>query len=230
MGSNLRNKKVIALIPARSGSKGVPDKNIRKLGGRALIELACDWCAEQEWIDDFYISTDSQLYADIAIKANAKFLSFRNHDLSSDTASSASVAIAFLEELAPEADLIDTWLCLIQPSSPIRPNFDIKTVSRLLVRNGSAVSVARVEEPHPYKLKVIEEGLVKSMMPGCQSEVPRQVLPAVYQLTGSIYIVNAQVLLDHKSFLVDPCIPILQDRFVNIDSEFDLRLAELMYF
>ena len=91
MKPKLDNRKIIALIPARSGSKGVQNKNIRVLGNRSLIEHACDWCDKQNWIDDFYISTDSQYYMQMAVEAKAKSLSLRNKSLSSDIASSVSV-------------------------------------------------------------------------------------------------------------------------------------------
>lgn len=230
MKPKLDNRKIIALIPARSGSKGVQNKNIRVLGNRSLIEHACDWCDKQNWIDDFYISTDSQYYMQMAVEAKAKSLSLRNKSLSSDIASSVSVAIDFLYELSEENDFKNIWLVLVQPTSPIRPKFNLKDISSFVNKSGSSVSVAKVQEPHPYKLKCIDNGKIKPFIPECKSETPRQLLPSVYQLTGSIYIINAQILIDNKTFFVDPCLPIYQESFINIDTEYDLKLAEYVYF
>jgi CMP-N-acetylneuraminic acid synthetase len=118
----------------------------------------------------------------------------------------------------------------VQPTSPVRPHFDLETITEHLHENGSAVTVSRINEPHPYKLKVIDDGALNSIFLGANSEVSRQLLPEVYQLTGSLYIINGKILVKNKKMLVDPCRPIFQEVFFNIDTEKDFKIAEHMCF
>ena len=94
----------------------------------------------------------------------------------------------------------------------------------------SVVSVSQLEEPHPFKLKVIDdEGLISSFLSGTSSEIPRQELPNVYVLNVGYYITKVIDLLREKSFLPKKTIPFLMDKRVNIDTQQDLEFARYYF-
>jgi len=120
--------KVLAIVPARCGSKGFPNKNIAKICNKTLLELAIQVGVECELVDDVYISTDCKEYEDIAIKAGAKSLGLREKYLASDTAKSINVVIDLINKLNKSYD----YLVLLQPTSPIRTPQDIVSMLNVL--------------------------------------------------------------------------------------------------
>lgn len=123
------------------------------------------------------------------------------------------------------------YLVLLQPTSPIRKPKDIENMINLLKeKNADAcVSVTQFEEPHPFKLKSIDnDGYVKSFIDGTTSEVPRQSLPKAYALNGAIYITKIETILNEKTFLPQKTVPYIMDTNINIDSEEDFIFLEAM--
>lgn len=220
--------KVIAVIPARCGSKGFPNKNIAKIKNKTLLELAIKIALDCPIINNVYISTDCKRYEEIALNAGAKSLGLRPEHLASDKAKSIDVVIDLINRLNNRYD----YLVLLQPTSPIREPKDIENMITLVKKNNAdaCVSICKIEEPHPYKLKTInEKGFIKSFIDGTTSEVPRQILPKVYALNGAIYVTKIQTLLSEKTFLPNKTIPYIMDYNINIDSEEDFIFLEAMY-
>jgi len=218
--------KTIAVIPARSGSKGLKDKNIRVLGEKTLLEHAVRVGLDSSSVDHVFISTDSSQYESLAVNSGACSLGLRSAVLANDQASSVDVIIDFLDQLG---DHEVENIVLLQPTSPVRNPSQINECVRCSQSSGeSVVAVARLEEPHPYKLKIIKNGTLESFISGACSEIPRQILPEVYQLTGSIYVTPVSVLRERNSFFSEHTQPFLVDHFVNIDSIRDLYLAEFL--
>jgi len=210
--------KTVALIPARCGSKGFKDKNIAKIKGKTLIELAVNVAKKCDIIDEIYISTDCKKYENIALKAGAKSFGLRDKKLATDNAKSVDVVIDFLNKFEKKPD----YLLLLQPTSPLRTSQDIKNSFDILQNADSVVSVVEFNEPHPYKLKVIENSKLKSFIKNTTSEIPRQQLPKVYALNGAIYFIKTEVLLKEKTFFPDNTKPyIMPEPLINIDSEWD---------
>ncbi|WP_072682424.1 cytidylyltransferase domain-containing protein [Arcobacter sp. LA11] len=219
--------RVLAVVPARCGSKGFPNKNIAKIEGKTLLELAVNVGKNCEVVDDVYVSTDCVEYENIAIKAGANSLGLRPKEFATDTAKSIDVIIDILNKLEKKYD----YLVLLQPTSPIRKPEDIKKMIEILEKNSvdASVSVCEFEEPHPYKLKTTnEKGFVKPFIEGTTSEVPRQSLPKIYALNGAIYVTKVDVILDEKTFLPEKTIPYKMSQNINIDSEEDFIFLEAM--
>ncbi len=212
--------KVIALIPARCGSKGFLNKNIAKIRDKTLIELAVRVGQDCEIIDDVYISTDSKKYEEIAIGAGAKSLGLRSAQLATDTAKSVDVVIDLLNKLETKYD----YVVLLQPTSPMRKPKDITNMLCTL-RDSNAeaiVSVEKVNEPHPNKLKKISEnGFIKPFLQDTTSEIPRQLLPDVYKLNGAIYISKYDAVISKRKLLTEKTLPYFMPDSINIDSQFD---------
>ncbi|MEQ1956679.1 acylneuraminate cytidylyltransferase family protein [Mesorhizobium sp. CN2-181] len=220
--------KVLAIVPARAGSKGLPDKNIAKIGGATLLEWAVRVAKDCPMVSDVYISSDSEAYDCIAVAAGAKSAGLRPQYLASDTAKTVDVVLDLLGRL----DECYDYVVLLQPTAPIRHPHDIESMITGIreLQADAAVSIARLEEPHPYKLKIIgEDGFIKPFLEGTSSEVPRQALPAAYMLNGALYVVSTTALREQKTFLPVKTIPYLMNRGVNVDTPEDLMLLETIY-
>ncbi len=215
--------KVIALVPARCGSRGFQNKNIAKIKTATLIELAVRVGLDCDIVDDVYISTDSKEYEDIALNAGADSLGLRPDKLATDTAKSVDVVIDFLNRLEKQYD----YLVLLQPTAPMRNPEDISNmVYKLRDSNAQAiVSVEKIDEPHPDKLKKIsEDGFIQSFLQNTTSEISRQLLSDVYKLNGAIYIVKCNTVLSEKTLLPDKTLPYVMPGSINIDSQFDFNI------
>lgn len=219
--------KVLAIVPARCGSKGFPNKNIAKIGDKTLLELAIKVGVDCKLIDDVYVSTDCNNYEKIAIDAGANSIGLRPKELASDTAKSVDVIIDLINKIDKEYD----YLVLLQPTSPIRTPNDIESMLNIVKEHDAkaSVSVCKIEEPHPYKLKLLDDsGYVKSFIDGTTSEVSRQSLPDIYALNGSIYLTKIDTLLENKTFLPENTMPYIMEHNINIDSEEDFIFLEAM--
>ena len=221
--------RAIAIIPARCGSKGFENKNIAKIDGKTLIEWAVEVAKKSKYIEDIYISTDCKKYEEIGIKAGAKSLGLRDKHLATDKAKSVDVVLDLISRLNKNYD----YIVLLQPTSPIRMPQDIDNMIEQIKDFDAMVSIAKVDEPHPYKMKIIKDGKVKSFLKDSSSEVPRQMLPNVYKLTGAIYVVKYDSFLKYKTFLPINTKPYISDSWdINIDSIDDYLLlkAKLEYY
>ena len=216
----------IAIIPARSGSKGFKDKNIAKINGRTLIEYAVLSALSASKIDRIFISTDSAVYESIALSAGAESLGLRPDFLSGDNAKSIDVVVNLLEDVSLSNV---EHVVLLQPTSPLRCGADIDECLTIAERTGeSVVSVALIDDPHPFKLKKLVNGSLMPFIEGSSSEVNRQNLPNAFALTGGIYIAKEKQLVDGKSFFSKSTQPYIMDRFVNIDSEEDFEFLRFL--
>ena len=219
--------RILAVVPARCGSKGSPNKNIAKINNKTLLELAVNVGIDCDIINDVYVSTDCNNYEEIAISAGAKSLGLRPENLANDTAKSIDVIIDLLSKL----ENIYDYLVLLQPTSPIREPRDIINMVKLIEEKDvdASVSVSLFEEPHPYKLKKIgSNNYIESFVKGTTSEVSRQTLPKVYALNGSLYVTKIDTILNQKTFLPEKTIPYIMDSNINIDSEEDYIFLEAM--
>lgn len=216
----------VAVIPARSGSKGFKDKNIALINGISLIEYAVRAAKSSTSIDKIIISTDSEIYERIAIEAGAESLGLRPEELSGDKAKSVDVLVHLLSsEALSETELV----ILLQPTSPIRTGEDIDRCVKLASEtNESVVTVSKVEEPHPFKLKRIVDGSIAPFIEGTSSEVDRQSLPSAYELTGGIYVSSAEQILKKRTLFSSATKPIIVAPTVNIDRKADFDYLEYL--
>jgi len=220
---------VVAVVPARRGSKGFPGKNVATIGGRTLLDLAVGVGLDCPSIDDVYVSTDSPEYEEIAVAANAKSVGLRPAVLAGDEARTADVLVDLLPRLPRNYDIV----VLLQPTSPVRTVADIETCISMLADDSdvdAVISVSRLDAPHPHKLGVINErGRLVPYFSGAIPETPRQMLPAVYQPTGAVYAIRTKTLLETRTFHPAKTFPYVTEPVVNIDTEIDFILLESLY-
>ena len=174
---------VIALVPSRSGSKGVKNKNLRAIGGRSLLNWAAQAAQQSQMIGRGYISTDSLLHEKLGIKYGLTSLGLRSPHLSGDDAKTVDVLIDFLNLLGLPDD--DNYLVLLQPTSPLRDGALIDQCIEMARRTKEpVVTVAPIIEPHPYKTLIEKDGLVQPLRKLADLTTPRQKLPKAFLLTG----------------------------------------------
>ena len=222
--------KNIAIIPARSGSKGVKDKNIRLLGGKPLMAWSIEAALESREFDEVMVSTDSERYAEIARKFGASVPFLRSPLTASDTASSNDMISEVLECYRKMGREFDTF-CLLQPTSPLRTAEDIREAYALYREMASLAVVSVCEVEHsplwcgqlPPTLEL--DGFIRR-----ESGRRRQDAGKFYRLNGAIYIVNVErfgtdtFLYQRGSYgyIME------QERSVDIDTEFDFKFAEFL--
>ena len=211
---------VLAIIPARSGSKGFKNKNLAKIGKKTLLEIAIQLAIDSNDIEDVYVSTDSEDYAKIALKAGALVPKLRSKHLSGDTIKTIDVVIDLINYINKPYK----YLILLQPTAPVRQNKHLEEIMQLLKKNdvNAVVSAEKLEEPHPEKVKKINnDGFVIPYIQGTSSEIPRQQLPSAYKLNGAIYAIRTNSLIKEKTFLPSSTLAYIMPKGVNIDSEVD---------
>lgn len=187
-----KGKSFIAIIPARSGSKGLADKNIKELYGKPLIAWSIKTALECEYIDEVVVSTDSQQYADISKQYGANVPFIRPSEFATDTASRKDViehTINFYKQNGKDFD----YIVFLEPTSPLRTINDLKIAIQQLVDNKnsaeSIVGVSELESFHPAFLIKLQNGFLKFLDNNQQSKVlRRQELETYYFYEGSLYI------------------------------------------
>lgn len=212
-----QNKKILALIPARGGSKGLPHKNTLKLCGKPVIAWTIDQARHSRHLDCIIVSTDSPLVAKVAKKYGAEVPFMRPEELAGDEARSIDVvlhAINFLKSQGEEYD----YLVLLEPTSPLRETNDIDLAIEKLLNNSSGalslVSVCRAEAAHPaFDVTVDEAGFLVPYEDKFFKIQRRQEISDVYFFEGTIYIASVPSLLEGKGFFHEKTIPYIVPRW-----------------
>lgn len=220
--------KILGIIPARSGSKGVPFKNVRMLAGEPLISYTVEAALNSQRLSDVVLSTDSAEFADIAKSLGVWVPFLRPENLAQDDTPAAPVAAHVLDELeanySKKYDIV-VWL---QPTSPFRKSGDIDAGVDLLISSGvdSVVSVYQVEDNHPSRMYAVENGMLKKIwMENAQNL--RQKNDVVYHRNGAIYVFWKNTLAKHVNFFGNKTLPYIMSKAcsINIDDEMDFQIA-----
>lgn len=218
--------KILAIIPARGGSKGLPRKNILNLGGKPLIAWSIEASLKSKYISQTVVSSDNNNILSVAKKQGADIIK-RPDEIATDTASSESVVVHVLDELG--ADNFD-YVILLQPTSPLRGTQDIdKAIKKLLENNATAlISVCETDNKLLKAFKQDNQGYIKAVANNHYPFMRRQDLPNTYLSNGAIYIIKTDEFMKHKHFLADKTIAYIMDSVtsLDIDTEKDLKLGE----
>ncbi len=219
----------IAIIPARSGSKGLKDKNIKLLAGKPMMAYTIEAACRSGIYDCIHVSTDSEEYQRIAREYGADVPFLRSDELSGDMAGSWDVVRWTLEQyqrLGQEFDLAT----LLQPTSPLRNSGDIQAAFRLLQeRQGEAVvSVCEMDHSPLWSNILPDDGNMNGFLNQAVNQ-GRQKLPVYYRINGAIYMVRTAVLYKEPMELYGKktfaCL-MPRERSVDIDDRLDFMIAE----
>ncbi len=223
---------VLAIIPARGGSKGLPGKNIRLLGQHPLIAYSVASCLAADTIDRVIVSTDNQEIADVACAYGAEAPFMRPADLATDLAPDYPLFVHALRWLREEEGYEPSIVVQVRPTTPFRPRGFLDRSVRLLQSNPKADSVRAVTRPSqtPYKMWTSdEEGYLQPLLPSVHPEpfnMPRQLLPESYWQTGHVDVIRRETILEKKSLTGDHI------KSISIDSAFVIDidwLEDLQY-
>lgn len=219
---------VLALIPARGGSKGIPRKNICDVGGRPLIAWTITAAFESRQLDRVVVSTDDEEIASVAREWEAEVPFLRPPELASDTAGSLEVVEHALGALVTNPDSI----MLLQPTSPLRCAADIAASIDLLESSGAdaVVSVALATHPPQWLRTMRPDGILEPWITGTPEPQRRQDGLPLYELNGAIYLVRTESLLRDRTFTPERTIgyPMPQERSIDVDTPWDLFVADLV--
>lgn len=222
--------KILAIIPARGGSKRLPRKNILPLNNKPLIAWSIDAAQKSKYISDILVSTDNQEIADIAKTYGAWVPFLRPKTLSSDTSGSYEVvehAINFCKKLNKTYDFV----LLLQPTSPLRCAEDIDAaVDFLISKSADAVTTVCKAEHSPIWANTLPDSLNMDQFENEEyKDIRSQDLPRYYRLNGAIYLVKTERLLAERSFSLSKntfAYVMTQERSIDIDTKLDFCIAE----
>lgn len=221
--------KNLAIIPARSGSKGLKHKNIKSLNGKPLLAYSIEAAKESEIFDEVILSTDSEEYAIIGKKYGAKVPYLRSKSLSDDKASSWDVVRDVVKWYLNHGERFET-VTLLQPTSPLRTAIDITEGFDFYIRKNAELVIGITEADHsPLWMNTLPEDLsMSSFLDNSYSKIPRQQLPNYYRINGSLYIISVDHLFDNKDFYSDNTFGYIMDQesSIDIDTELDFLIAE----
>lgn len=221
--------KILGVVPARGGSRGIPRKNIRPLCGRPLLAWTADVARAAASLDRVVLTTDDPEIAAVGREVGLEVPFLRPAELARDDTPGVAPVVHALDWLAEHDGYRADAVMLLQPPSPLRRVEHIEEAVALFERSG-ADCVMSVCQPdyHPYWMKVIRDGVVAPFMTEGARYNARQELPPVYRTNGAIYLARAALVRDRKTFELDRTVPYVMARedSVNIDDEFDWWIAE----
>ncbi|MCQ2022244.1 cytidylyltransferase domain-containing protein [Clostridium butyricum] len=224
------NKKIVAIIPARSGSKGIIDKNIREIDGKPLIAYTIEAAKKSRVFTDILVSTDSNKYKQISEEYGAWVPFLRSEKLAQDDTPTNDVIEDVLIRLKNMGGNYDSFM-ILQPTSPLRDEEDIRNAVKLFEEKEANSVVSMCECEHcPLFTKSLDDEM---NLDGFLSEMKksrRQDLKKYYRLNGAIYMANSDYFLKYKSFYESKSYAFIMEtqKSVDIDTSDDFNYAEFL--
>jgi len=229
---------ILAIIPARGGSKGVPKKNIRPLAGNPLIYYTIREAKKSQYISRVIVSTDCEETIEIAMQYGAEAPFIRPDELSGDYVQDFPVCEHAIKSLREKDGYVPDVVVWLRPTSPFREVKHIDEAVKILISNPTADSVRSVclTPKHPLKMwRVKSERLVPFVpeeLTGIKEQYnyPRQKLPAAYVQNGAIDVIQIKTIIEKKSITGDIILPyVMEDVYsINIDTRLDFSFAEFL--
>ncbi|MGM8213705.1 acylneuraminate cytidylyltransferase family protein [Virgibacillus sp. W0430] len=223
----INNKTILAIIPARGGSKGVPRKNIKKLAGKPLIAWTIEEAKKSKYIDRLIVSSEDKEIINVAKQYRCEVPFVRPKELALDDTPGIDPILHALEQF-PSYD----YIVLLQPTSPLRTVNDIdNAIETAIENNGIAVVSVTVSENTPYWMfKLDKNNKMKSFLENNKLPIRRQDLSKAYMLNGAIYVSGTEKLIQQRAFIQSETIAYImpKERSYDIDSELDFKMCELL--
>jgi CMP-N,N'-diacetyllegionaminic acid synthase len=219
--------KIVALIPARAGSKGIPNKNLQKIAGIPLVNITINLAKKSKYIDSVYVSSDSDEILKIAGNSGVNPL-MRPADKADDSSTANEVVQHFLDSY-PDFKLSEFAIAYLQPTSPFTSSQSLnQCIELFLEKQIPIVSMKSVSE-HPQKMLIQDEsGRASIYMPKSDPTVNRQHLQKLLIPTGGIYIFSSRDFMENQNIPINDSLPYIVNGVegLDIDDEFDLFLAQ----
>lgn len=222
---------VVAVIPARGGSKAIPRKNVVTVGGRPLIAYTIEAARQARSIARIIVSTDDAEIAEVARQWGAEVPFTRPAALARDDTPGVEPLVHAAEWLRDHGG-VPAWIMLLQATSPLRDADDIDAaVALAYARDADAVVAVTPVRHHPHwSKKLTADGRLAEAFPSERAYAARQELPDVFGIAGALYLVKTDVLLARKTFYTDRTYGYVlpEDRALDIDTPWDLRVFEAL--
>ena len=224
----IQGKKILGVIPARGGSKGLPGKNIRVLAGKPLIAWTIEEAKKSACIDRLILSSENQEIIRVAREWDCEVPFVRPVELAADETPGIEPVLHALEALPESYD----YVVVLQPTSPMRTVIDIDNCIRMCMENGmhSCVSVTAVDKSPYWMYKLDESDRLIPLFPDMSLTPRRQDLPVVHAINGALYVAECSWLKMNKKFIADETIGFVmsKERSIDIDTELDLNFLEFL--
>ena len=223
--------KILTIIPARSGSKGLPGKNIKNLQGKPLVAWSIEQGLSSKHINEVIVSTDCAEIADIAKQFGARVPFLRPDYLATDTATTADVLIHMIKELESMGEVYD-YILLLEPTSPLRSGKDIDQAIEMLANTNNAksiVGISKVESQHPsFCVSLSKEGFLESK--NDFKVLRRQEIEDLFYYEGSIYFSEIATYIEKKNFYHEKTLGLEMPKWkaFEIDDEVDFIIVEAL--
>ncbi len=222
---------MIALVPARGGSKGLPGKNIRNLRGKPLIAYSIEAALGAKGVRRVIVSTDDPEIAEVSKKFGAEVPFMRPSELAQDQSLAIDNYIYTIQQLQRNGDPVDQLMVLL-PTAPLRTSADIEGAMEIFKKRGADSVISYYKAPHPVQwYKYFDsQGVVRSYFPEGDRLGNRQDEREAYLPNGAIYIFHSSLLLETKSYFSEKTFPYVMpiQRSVDIDTLEDFEYAEFL--
>lgn len=221
--------KIIGIIPARSGSKRIPNKNKKLLAGKPLIQYAINAALESKYLDKIVVSSDDEEILTIAHQEPSITAMKRPSEISQDN----SLAIQYVHHVLLTVKEDFDIVVIIQASSPFTKGFDIDATIKLLLDSNdasSAASVVKLDHAlQPSKIKTIENNILKNYFHSEQDTMTAESLPTLYIRNGSVYASKIKTIHNNK-IIAEPCLAYImpRERSIDINDPIDWEFAEFI--
>lgn len=223
-------KNVLAIIPARGGSKGIKNKNIIKINGKPLVYYTIKQAKDSKLISDIIGSTDSKKIKKIFEEYDVDIPFMRPKKLATDRSLILETLVFCLKKMEKIKKKKYDYIVLLQPTAPNRSKYEIdKCVRKIIKKKGdSLISLSPLIEPHPAKLKKIKKGLTYNFIKNSKDNYPRQFLEKLYKPSGNIYIFTRKLILKNNLTGRNQLYDLVKSKdHLNIDTPDDLILAKI---
>lgn len=221
----INGKKVLAIIPARGGSKGVPRKNICLLAGKPLLAWTIDEAKKSKYIDRLILSSEDEEIIQEALKFGCEVPFVRPSELALDNTPGIEPVIHAIGMLEAYYD----YIVLLQPTSPLRKAKDIDGCIQHCLMKGAPACVSVTEaQQSPYWMYRLDDDIkLKPFVQNCDKINRRQDLPKLYVLNGAVYVAESRFIKENKSFLTEETIGYImsKENSVDIDNAMDFLIA-----
>mgnify|MGYP001180350079 CR=1 FL=1 len=226
----INNKRVLAYIPARSGSKGIIDKNIADVCGKPLIAYSIESTKKSKYVDKIIVSTDSEKYAEICKRHGAEVPFIRPAELAGDQSKEIDVVLHVLD-WCNQNNLDFDIIIKLQPTSPLRLAEDIdKAIEMLENKCADAITSVSEVDVHPWWTNQLPENLSMKNFIKPEAIKNRQELPNYYQLNGVLFAAKRKHLLEKRSWFAENSFATIipAERSIDIDNPIQLELVRIM--
>ena len=220
-----KKNKILAIIPARKGSKRIPNKNLKKFNGKPLIYWSIKAAHESKYIDKVIVSTDSKLIREISIKHGSDVPFLRPKEISTSTSKSSDVIIHALNNINGY-----DYIIYLQPTSPLRDKKDIDDSIKLGVNNNVKSLASFSHSLHHDPNIIFEFDKNKKKIKKTNFSKSENKRSSYYVLNGAIFLLKASWFKDNKKFIYKGTFPFIMDqkKSVDIDNSYDFEIAEYL--